>query len=64
MMRTNYTHGHTNSLMHMYVAHPHGARVLVGKGLLTTEAPRSHSDTLHSVRLLSASDRPNEGTSN
>ena len=31
---------------------------LVGQGLLITEASRSHSDALHSVGLLSPSQRP------
>jgi len=35
----------------------------VVQGLLTIEAPRSHSDTPHSVRLLRISDQPDAETS-
>jgi len=35
---------------------------LVGQGLLSAEAWRSHSDTLHSVELLWTSDRPDAET--
>jgi len=38
-------------------------QLLVGQGLLITEASRSHSDTLRSVGLLWASDQSNAETS-
>ena len=41
-----------------------GQQPLVDQGLIIIEASRSHSDTLHSVGLLWASDRSNEETSN
>jgi len=41
-----------------------GQQPLVDQGLLIIEASRSHSDTLHSVGLLWASDRSDEETSN
>ena len=38
-------------------------RPLVGQGLFTLEGTRSHSDTVHSLRLLWTSDQPDAQTS-
>ena len=46
-----------------YIFSPMEQQTLVGQGPLIIEDSRSHSDTIHSVRLLWMSDQPDAETS-